>query len=375
MPARTSGSDADVLTTRELNRALLARQMLVWRHEGISAADAIERLVGMQAQAPEPPYYGLWTRLAGFDATELSSLVERREVVRVALMRSTIHLVTARDCLRLRPAVQPVIDRGMRGATGRRLDGLDLAAVERATRALLEERALSFGEIGELLRERYFPHADADALGHAARTLVPLVQVPPRGLWRRSGAAVHRTAESWLGRPLEEAAPLDDVVLRYLAAFGPATVKDVQAWCGLTRLAPVLEQLRPRLRSFRDERGRELFDLPDAPRPDPDDPAPPRFLPEFDNVLLSHDERTRIIAREHYPRVFRNGMIASTVLVDGFVAGVWRVERGRRAASLHVTLWARVPKATREAIAAEGERLLAFAAAEASEREVRIAVG
>jgi hypothetical protein len=269
--------------------------------------------------------------------------------------------------------MQPAIDRGMRGATGKRLDGLDLADVASATRALLEECALSWSGIGERLRDRFWPDRDADALGHAARALVPLVQVPPRGLWRRSGPPVHRAAESWLGREMQqEGAPLEEVVLRYLAAFGPATVRDVQAWCGLTRLAAVVERLRPRLVTFRDERGCELFDLPDAPRPSGDAPAPPRFLPEFDNVLLSHDERSRIIAADHYPRVFRNGMIASTILVDGFVAGVWRVRRGRRSAALTVELWTRVARAAKEAIVEEGERLLAFAAEEAGEREVRV---
>ena len=374
MPDRRTTGAHELLTTRALNRALLARQMLL-RREAVPAGAALERLVGMQAQSPLSPYTGLWTRLEGFDPGELARLVTERRAVRIALMRSTIHLVTARDALALRPVVQPVIARGVRGGYGRLLAGLDEAELAVAGRALLEERPRTFVDLGALLGARW-PDRDPRALATAVRSLVPLVQVPPRGVWGAGGPAAHTSAEAWLGRPLDGATSADDLVLRYLAAFGPATVADAQAWSGLTRLRPVVERLRPRLRTFRDERGRELLDLPDAPRPDADTPAPARFLPEFDNVLLSFDDRSRIVADAHRPRLFgTNGVIPGTVLVDGFVRATWRIARERGAATLVVAPFARLAARERAAVAEEGERLLAFAAAEAAGREVRVVAG
>src|SRR5919199_794697 len=324
-----------VLTLRELNRATLERQMLLRRRQ-LPAAEAIEHLVGMQAQAPDPPYVGLWTRLEGFHPHELARLILDRRAVRIALMRNTVHLVSARDCLKLRPLVQPVLDRGVYANRTHRagIEGVDVQALAAAGRALIEERSRTAKELGELLQERW-PDRDPASLARAIRHLVPLVQVPPRGVWGKSGQAAHTTAESWLGRPLDPNPSLDEMVLRYLGAFGPATVKDVQTWSGLTRLREVTEQLRPRLRTFRDEQGKELFDLPDAPRPDPDTPAPPRFLPEFDNLILSHADRTRIIANDYRKAIAsKNGMVPATVLVGGFVRGTWKIERTRGKATL-----------------------------------------
>ncbi|HEX2036936.1 MAG TPA: winged helix DNA-binding domain-containing protein, partial [Chloroflexota bacterium] len=272
---RGPGSGA-VLSRRALNRATLARQLLLSRRQ-LPVAQAIEHLVGLQAQTPHTWYVGLWTRLEGFRPPLVADLLAERRVVRLALMRSTIHLVTARDCLFLRPLVQPVIERSMNGNFGRSLAGVDAAALAAAGRALVEERPLTFTELGKRLAERW-PGRDPAALAQAVRAWVPLVQVPPRGLWGTSGQARHTSAESWLGRPLDPAPSLEELVVRYLAAFGPAGVMDMQTWSGLTRLGEVVEGLRPRLVTFRDEQGRELFDLPDAPRPDPDTPAPPRFL-------------------------------------------------------------------------------------------------
>jgi hypothetical protein len=361
----------EVLTRRALNRALLARQMLL-RREKISAVDAVERLAGMQSQAPNPPYVGLWTRLEGFRHEELSQAVRDRAVVRMALMRSTIHLATASDALELRPLVQPVLERGLRSAYGKRLEGLDLAEVAAAGRTLVEEEPRTFAELGAALGERW-PGRDPAALAQAVRTFVPLVQVPPRGLWGVSGQAAHTSAEAWLGRPL--AAPsAEEMVLRYLAAFGPATVKDAQVWSGISRLREVFAALRPRLCTFRDEDGNELFDLPCAPRPDPGTPAPARFLPEWDNVLLSHAVRTRILADEHRPRVFTvNGIILGTVLLDGFVAGTWKIVRGRGTAALHVEPFAPLSGPDRAAVEEEGAGLLAFAAADARAHAVHLA--
>jgi hypothetical protein len=201
--------------------------------------------------------------------------------------------------------------------------------------------------------------------------MVPLVQVPPRGLWGQSGQATHTSAESWLGGPLGgplAGSSLDEMVLRYLAAFGPATVKDIQAWCGLTRLNVVVARLRPELRVFRDVAGKELYDLPDAPRPSPETPAPVRFMAEFDNILLSHADRTRIMSDEHRPRVLssKNGLIPSTILVDGFARGLWSIERTRGTATLVVSPFSPLGAADIEELTEEGARLLTFAAPEAA---------
>ncbi|MEU3557261.1 winged helix DNA-binding domain-containing protein [Streptomyces fragilis] len=364
--------DMRVLDRRDLNRALLARQLLLERST-LPAAGAVAHLVGMQAQAPNPPYVGLWTRLAGFAVEDLASLVRSREVVRLVLMRGTIHLVTADDCVALRPVLAGALRQGLKGTFGRKLEGLDLEKVAALGRELVEREPLTLGGLGERLADRW-PERDPFALANAVRNLVPLVQVPPRGLWGESGQAAHTTAEAWLGRPLAGQDAPDTMIERYLAAFGPASVKDMQVWSGMTRLAEAVKRLRPRLAVFRDESGRELFDLPGAPRPGGRAPAPVRFLPDFDNILLSHADRSRILTEEQRARVFtRNGLIRPTFLVDGFVAGMWRLEQTRGAAALVLEPFGPLREADREALTEEGGRLLAFAAGPAASREVRFA--
>lgn len=349
------------MTTRALNRAFLARQLLLER-SSLTPVRAIEHLVGLQAQAPNPPYIGLWTRLARFEAADLSRLISARRVVRIALMRSTIHLVTARDCLRLRPLLQPVSVRAVLGGYRRHLEGLDLDAVVREARVALDEGPRTFAELGAHLSARW-PGRHPQGLSMIVRAMLPLVQVPPRGLWGMSGAAAHAPVDAWLGPQSAAVAPLsaDALVLRYLAAFGPATIRDVQAWSGLTKLADVIDGLRARLRTFTDERGRELFDLPRAPRPGADIPAPPRFLPEFDNAILSHADRTRIVPDSRRKGIFTvNGMIPGTLLVDGFVAATWTIRRTPRKAVLDVATFGNLPSREREPVVDEGLRLLAF---------------
>jgi hypothetical protein len=354
-----------VLSQRALNRALLDRQLLL-RRAKLPIPEAVEHLVGLQAQSPNAPYAGLWSRLEGFRFDDLAELIKRRALVRIALMRSTIHLVTAEDCLALRPVVQPVLDRGLQGTYGRRLQGVDAGRLATAGRALVEERPLTGSELGRLLKETW-PDHDADALANGVRAWVPLVQVPPRGIWGAGGQATHTSAESWLGKtPASESRP-DEMIRRYLASFGPATLKDMQVWSGLTGLRAAVESLRPGLVTFRDEQGAELFDLPDAPRPDPGVPAPPRFLPEYDNLLLSHADRTRVIADEHRAVVFMKG----TVLVDGFVRGTWKIDRERDSAHLIVESFERLAKPDRTALAEEGARLLGAAAQDAQAQDVR----
>ena len=360
----------DVLTRRALNRATLARQGLLQRWQ-IPALEAIERLVGLQAQTPHSWYVGLWARLEGFRPEDAADLLTARAIVRMALMRSTIHLVTARDCLALRPLVQPVIERSVRGQFGRRLAGLDRDEVAAAARALVEERPLTFAELTGLLAER-FPGRDAFAMGQAVRAWLPLVQVPPRGVWGVSGPIAHTSAEAWLGRPLDPDPSLAELVLRYLAAFGPASVKDVQTWSGLTRLREVIEPLRPRLVVFHDEQGRELFDLPEAPRLDPQTPAPPRFLYDYDNLLLSHADRSRVVTEAYGQQGFApDGPQPSAVLLDGFTAATWTIERQRGAATLTIRPFRRLSAQETAGLTDEGARLLAFAAADAPDHDIR----
>ncbi len=330
--------------------------------------DAVEHLVGLQAQEPLDPYTALWVRLGDFRPESLARLLEERQVVRIPLMRSTIHLVSADDCLAIRPLVQPVLDAELRRY--RDLTGVDVAGVLAFGRQLVEERPRSARELRAALAER-FPQHDPGDLAYACRNLLAFVQVPPRGVWGRSSQVVSTTAESWLGRPLEAKPSLDDLVLRYIAAFGPATAGDVAAWSRLTGLKAVVDRLRPRLVTFRDERGRELFDLPEAPRPDPETPAPPRFLPEYDNVLLSHADRGRFLSEEHRRGAFSRveGRIKGTVLSDGFVLGVWQREAD---GTLVVRYAGRATKRALTAVAAEGRRLLRLIAADANSPEVRL---
>jgi len=357
---------SELLGRRALNRATLERQLLL-RRTSLSALDAVQHLVGLQAQVPANPYTALWSRLEGFRPEEVSELLLGRQLVRVSVMRGTIHLVTADDCLLLRPLVQPILTAELRRHRdlSPKLDGVDLAPVLAFARPLLEAPRTG-PQLREALAAR-FPRLDPAALAYACRCHLALVQVPPRGLWGRSGQVTSTTAETWLGRPLVADPSLDDVVLRYLAAFGPATVSDITTWSRLTRLREIVERLRPQLRTFRDERGRELFDLPDAPRPAPDTPAPIRFLPEYDNVLLSHSDRSRVISEDDRAALSRAGGVGhGSVLVDGFARAVWRIEDGDLVVS-HLPL----AKRTLAAVAAEGRRLLRFLDHDSSGHDVR----
>ena len=351
----------ETLTRRALNRATLARQLLLERAD-LPAIEAVEHLVGLQAQTTNTWYVGLWSRLAGCDPHQVGELLTRRQVVRMALMRSTIHLVSAADAAGLRPLVQPVIERSTAAVYGRRLAGVSRDELVAAARPVLDAKPRTFSELGRELSPS-FPGADPEALAMMARAWLPLVQVPPRGVWGRSGLAAHSILDSFVDAPVPEPLPVEEMVLRYLAAFGPASVRDVQTWCGLTRLGPVLDGLRRKLLAFRDERGVELFDLPDAPRPDPDTPAPPRFLYDFDNLLLSHADRTRVVTEAYAGADFpQYGPVPRALLVDGFTAGTWTQETVKGTASLAVHPLVRLSTRDKRAIEREGAALLAFLA-------------
>ena len=361
-PVSSESNDerASVLDRRALNRALLARQMLLAR-EKMPASKAIEQLVGMQAQVPTAPYIGLWSRLDAFGSEDLARLILERRAVRMALMRSTIHLVTARDALALRALVQPAIERSHNGQYRKHLTGVDRDALVAAASELLTEKPRLLKEVADLLGDR-FPGVDRLALASAVRAWVPVVQPPPRGIWGKGGLAAHVSATAWLRGTRPREMTIDQMVLRYLAAFGPATVMDAQAWSGLTKLREVFERLRSRLRAFRDEHGRELFDLPDAPRPDPGTAAAPRFMPEYDNIFLAHADRSRIADPRRVATLSTETGMVQALLVDGFVAATWRVVREPGSAKLIVEPLRRLSKDERAAVVEEGTRLLQFVA-------------
>jgi hypothetical protein len=357
-----------------LNRSLLDRQLLLERVP-LEPARALEHLVGLQAQNPGSPYQALHARLAGFDPLALSGLLERREAVRMVLMRGTIHLVTAVDAARLRPVVQPVLDNELyRNRTwGPGITGVDVAPVLAYGRELVEERPRSLAELRGLIGARW-PEHDAGTLAYAIRNLLPTVQVTPRGLWRRPGAVALTTLEHWTGRPPGDPATIDEVLLRYLRAFGPATVADASAWSRLTGLREAFERLRPTLRAYRDEAGRELLDVPDAPLLSGDEPAPVRLLPDYDNALLGHKDRSRIVPALPWPGRGDN-VTTPTFLVDGFVAGIWRIEGRGRGSGVLLQALAPVSPADRHRLEAAASVSLALREPAADPGAVRWVAG
>jgi winged helix DNA-binding protein len=340
MPERT-------LSLRELNRATLARQFLLGRRRfGLVAA--VERLAGLQAQWAPAPYVGLWTRVAGFRREALERALLSRRIVRATLMRGTIHLVSLADYARFGAAVglPPWL----------RSDAADLG--DRLHTAIREFGSVprTRAEVMEYLaREHGVEPPKAEAAWYALRTRSRLAHAPESGLWRQNAPTRYVSIEH---PPADPATARNDLVRRYLGAFGPATRADIAVWSGLRRrdLEPALESLEP-LRRFADERGRELLDVPRAPLPPGHSPAPVRFLPRFDNLVLSHADRTRVVPDEHRRTVIHGGgMVEATFLVDGFVAGLWRAENGR----VRVEPFAPLPRVVRREVADEAARLEAW---------------
>ena len=350
-----------VLSRGRLNRATLARQMLLQR-EDISVVAAIARLGGMQAQEPKPPFTGLWTRVKWFQRTDLHQALHERAVVRGTLMRGTLHLMSASDYIAHRMTLQPMLTRTLR-LLGDRAAGLQPDAVLATARDILATGPRTFTELRALLEDA-FPGVNDRALGFTVRMSLPLLMIPTEARWAFPADARFGLAEEWLGTPLAAADDGRALIRRYLAAFGPATAADMQQWSGLQAITPILAAMRPELLVFRGERGRELFDLPDAPRPEETTPAPPRFLPEFDNLLLSHADRTRFLPDELRRAVLgaKNGRIPGTFLVDGLVAGTWRSKRKKRVATLTLSPFAPLTNAavTVRELEEEGNALLRF---------------
>jgi hypothetical protein len=357
------------ISQRALNRATLARQMLLERSDA-TALETIEHLIGLQAQAPFPPYFGLWSRLRRFHPDELVGLLERREAVRIVAMRSTVHLLSADDAVTMRVVLRTALDRMFRSsAFGKEIaahstaGSSDLDDLVSAGRALMDEAPRTGKELATHLGTRW-PALSAATIQNALRTHLALVQVPPRGLWGRSGQPTFATIESWLGRPLETRVPVDDIVIRYLRAFGPASVADVQAWSGLTRLGEVVERLGPALQRFTGPTGTVLYDLPDAPRPGEDVPAPVRLIAEFDNLTIGYADRARVLSEEdRRERAYTsNGIVPGLVLIDGVATGSWRLTTSRTAATVAITAFRPIPARQRDEVAAEAVELAGFAA-------------
>ncbi|QDQ09327.1 winged helix DNA-binding domain-containing protein [Streptomyces spectabilis] len=360
-----------VLDTRALGRATLARQLLLDRAD-LPVLDAVAHLGGLQAQEPQEPFVGLWSRLRAFAPGELSDLLVERRVVRTHLMRRTVHLVTADDVLAWRSRHDAMLRQKVLGVYRAELNGVDLDELASASReALADGEPRTMAELTRAVADRW-PDTPPRALGEMLiAALVPMAQVPPRGLWRTKGGVRNLPLTTWLGREIAPLSPAGSdpvgqtLVRRYLAAFGPAATADLRAWSGLAGLPAAVAAVRGELVAFRDERGRELLDLPDAPRPDPDTPAPVRFLPAFDNAILGYQDRGRIIDDAH-----RGLSVAGerVVLLDGRVAATWTVQDD----TVTVTPLRRLSPAERTAVTEEGGALSAFLSDQDGER-VRIA--
>ncbi|MFE2294247.1 winged helix DNA-binding domain-containing protein [Streptomyces sp. NPDC059452] len=361
-------SRTPVLSTRALNRATLARQLLLDRAD-VPPLDAVAHLCGLQAQEPQEPFTGLWSRLRGFQAAELSGLLMDRHVVRTHLMRRTVHLVAAEDVLAWRARHNAMLRQRVLGVYRRELEGVDLDELAAAGRAVLADgEPRSMAELARAVADRW-PEPGKRPLGEMlVAGVLAMVQLPPRGVWRTKAGVRNALVSDWLGREVDPL-PTDDgsdpdggsdpvgqaLVRRYLAAYGPAATADVRAWSGLAGLPGAVAALRGELVTFRDERGRELLDLPDAPRPDPDTPAPVRFLPAFDNAVLGYDDRTRIIDDADRGLSVTGARI---VLVDGRTAGTWDVEA--ETGTVTVVPLRSFSRADRDAVAEEGRELAAF---------------
>jgi hypothetical protein len=360
------------LSLRALNRTNLARQHLLER-TNVSVGEVMKRLVALQAQLAQAPYVGLWTRLTDFARDDLATEIEHKRIVKATFLRGTLHLLTADDYLKFRPSLQPVLTSALEGIAKQRGAVLDVPRLVGAVRELMAKQPRSFAEITTLLT-RLVPDGDPGAMRYAVRTHLPMVQVPVQKRWSYPGNPQFTLAEGWLGTALPTAELLPELVRRYLAAFGPATVKDVETWSYLTGLQPVFEGLRSELVVYRAEHSRrsELFDLPDLPIAPAETPAPVRFLPEFDNLLLAHQDRTRVVPQAYRSRVYLPGLrVAATVLIDGFVGGVWTTERVKQTARLEISPFETLSKPVRAALTEEGDRLVRFVEPDATAYEVR----
>jgi Winged helix DNA-binding domain len=344
-----------VLTERELNRALLARQMLLERRR-TSIPKVVERMGGLQAQYAPSMYIGLWTRMEGFERDALTRALERRSVIQATLLRATIHLVSKADFWPFAVAVREARREHWSSTPWRKeVSVADLKAAARGLHKRFGGREFERKELDEALAGR---KPRVSVWRNGVSLWLDLVRVPPSGTWERRRADRYAFAEDWLGP--EDATESEGIALlvrRYLGGFGPSTIAEIADWAGL-KPARVEEALPGRLRRFRAEDGSELIDLPRAPLPDPDTPAPVRFLPVWDATLLAHARRAQILSEEHRNKVFnpKTPQSVATFLVDGQVGGTWRFEKSR----ILTEPFGRLDAATRRELGQEAERLAEF---------------
>jgi hypothetical protein len=361
----------DRLSNRQLNRATLARQMLLERSD-MGIADAVVWLLGLQGQQSHDPYIGLWSRLTGFTHEALTALIVDRTLLRGSTMRSTLHLHTADDMIGIREFVQPVLERSWNGAFGKRRFGAnDREKVRKAGVKLLDKAPMTSGELGRALQEK-FPEGEALAKAMLVQTMEVLIQIPPTRIWGSGHAPISTRVQNWVPGPYQRTIPRETLVRRYLAAYGPASVADMQAWCGMTKLGEVFETLRPELMTFEGDDGRELFDLPEAPRPDAQTPAPVRYLPMFDNVYLGYDNRRRMLEENDTKRANMLREFKPAVLIDGVISAGWGIDEKKGNAVLSVEPYHKITKRDVRDVEKEGLALLRFIRPEAKSYNVRV---
>ncbi len=349
-----------VLGRRELNRALLQRQLLLERRP-LTAVQAVERLGGLQAQATPSPYLSLWTRLERFERDELTAALESRRLVKALLQRGTLHVATPRHFWAASTVRRELAPTLWPPSYEARLPAKEIARIAQLLVADLDGAVLGLKDVQALLEPHARERVPATFLWRRVQGQVPVIHVPPSGIWGYGGHGIYTAAAGKLrGGPPDPDEAFDRIVKTYLAAYGPATKQDVGQWAGVPRLAPIAASLeRLKVRTFRDETGKVLYDVLRAPLPDPETPAPPRLVPRFDNLVLSHADRSRILGDAPPSRIVtKNGLVHATFLVDGFVAGTWQLEQGRVVLEPFGRLAADVKRALRE----EAARLEAFAA-------------
>lgn len=362
-----------VLSNRQLNRTTLARQLLLDR-ASISVIDATRQLVAWQSQIPNPPYIGLWTRLENFQRDDLTQLMQDRKIVRTAWLRSTLHLMTADDHQNFRDILFPALIRAYKAFNGKRTIGIDMERLLEIATPFLEAEPRATGELRTLLEEA-MPEYDGNTMAYAIRTYLPLVQVPPSGTWGTGSRATYTTAQQFLGTR-DDPATLRDLLHRYLAAFGPASIMDFQAWTGLVKLGEQIEPMKSELTIYQSESGKELLDLPNATLIDEGARVPIRFLPEYDNLMVAHADRNRIIADADRNKVFLSAArVLGTVLIDGFVGATWKTSRQKKRAILEVTPFLPLDKNTRDHIIDEGEKLIRFIEDSSESFEIQFMTG
>lgn len=349
-----------VLTRAHLNRALLARQLLLERRT-ITVPRAVEALAGLQAQYAPSPYLALHARLDGLERDGVTAALERGRIVKALLMRGTLHIVTPRDYWAFATARPALGANYWPPSYEQRLPQRRIAEIAAATVAELRMGPRGFEEVRALLAPNATREVSPAFLWRRVQGQEHVIHVPPSGTWGYHGEGVYAAADATLGgAPPSPEDACEHLVRRYLAAFGPATVRDVAQWAGLQRLGPLTETIsRLRLRTFADEGGRTLYDLPRAPLPDPETPVPARLVPRYDNLVLSHADRTRVLGDVPVGRIVtKNALVHATILVGGFVAGTWQLEHGR----VKLEPFAPLPRPARTALAEEAERVEAFVA-------------